>query len=197
MIRSEVTLVNNSATALKGQLLISVDHCWPLTNYSKGSKRHAQSVSATGHGPNRTDHPASGQKQSTVTTAEHITAEQSPDSSRLLQRQGGLVTKARHSVAEGDHLTWTESVSIPPGSTIFSMRDQILQSPHLWWPLKMGKQVYPANFVPLHFRTPRLLFMHQANPSLSLSTDTLVLSAKLHCVLHARIPSVQSINLSW
>ena len=156
MIRSEVTLVNNSATACKGHLHISVDHCWPLKCDNKESKSLVQSVSTTCHSLGHTDHSASRQKQSRVATAERITAEQRPESSKPPQQQQrkGIETKAQHSVVGQHRLAWTETVSIPQGSTTFAIRDQILQSPQLWWPLHMGKQVCLAALCSLTLKSP-------------------------------------------
>ena len=144
IIRSEVTLVNNSATAWKGHLRITVDHCQPLTSDGEVTKPCEQSVSATAYSLKHADQSASGQKQSTVPAAEHLTAEQRSESSKPSRQRNGIQIKAQHSVIERHRLTWTETVSIPPGSTTFSMRDQMLHSPQLWWPLNMGKQVYLA-----------------------------------------------------
>lgn len=141
LIRSEVTCVNHSTTAWKGHLRITIDHCRPLTSHSKGSKPREQSWGSMNHGTKRADHKADRQTQRIFTAAEHITAEQSQESNNQRRQQPRVEAKAQHS-APGKHgLSWTEPVSVPPGWTRLDMRDCILQSPQLWWPLNMGEQV--------------------------------------------------------
>jgi len=114
-IRSEITMVNNSGRTWKGQLHITVDsdksEPWP---------------------------PKSRQQEP---REKHCrAADHSSDSAEMRQR-GSECIMGQQSVHTDTSLKWTESVKIPPGVSHCNMRDHMLRSPQLWWPLNMGEQV--------------------------------------------------------
>ena len=141
MIRSEVTLVNHSTTARKGHLRITIDHCEPSTRDSGGSKPHEHPWGIRKHGTKGADDKIAGQKQRTFRAAEHIRADQGQKSNHPREQQSRVDARARHSAPGKRGLSWIEPVSVPQGRTRLDLRDHLMRSPQLWWPLNMGEQV--------------------------------------------------------
>ena len=149
-IKSEVVLVNQSTTAWQGHLHITLAWCQPSERDSKGAKPCKQSWRAAKDGLDSTNLTPNEHSQSTQSAAARKAGEQGQESRMPhLQQRGMGTTMRQHSLNEHD-VKWVEPVQIPPGRTCFSMRDRILQRPHLWWPLNMGEQVCSHHLYFLH-----------------------------------------------
>ena len=142
-VRSEVTLVNNSGRRWQGTLrfVLQLDSqeqasCGPLKQ-AQPSGQNCQSAD------DYLDKARGRQQQSLDSMAERGQSRQ--DTEHWGCRTGKQRRKVHRITSQlpidGESaLYWTQALEAPPGRTVVKIKDQVLRSPQLWWPINLGKQ---------------------------------------------------------
>ena len=143
-VRSEVTLVNNSGRRWQGTLCFALQLDSPEQS-SPGPLKHAQpSGQHCQSADSDLDKTRGRQQQSLDSMAERGQSrrdDQYWSYGMDKQKREETCSTSQRPILREDALHWTEAVEVPLGRTFVDIKDQVLRSPQLWWPINLGKQV--------------------------------------------------------